>query len=70
MIVYKKFNGVSKMAKKSKLAYVTPIGGNVFADLGFSAKSAIFLRATARRKILKKIQIQSRDKKNLLPKAN
>lgn len=46
------------MNSKNKSAHVTPVGGNVFADLGFDAQEAAALKAQSQRIISEKLAIK------------
>ena len=46
------------MTRTNKAAYITPVGGNVFADLGFSPKEAAALKAKSKKIISEKLAIK------------
>ncbi len=46
------------MKSNTKSMHKTPIGGNVFADLGFDAKEAALLKAESNRVISEKLAIK------------
>ena len=47
------------MTRTNKAAYITPVGGNVFADLGFSPKEAAALKSKSKKIISEKLAIDS-----------
>ena len=47
------------MTIETKSAHVTPAGGNVFADLGFSPEQSSFLKANSQRIISEKLAIKN-----------
>lgn len=46
------------MTIDTKSAHITPVGGNVFADLGFNAEDAAALKAESQRIISEKLAIK------------
>ncbi len=46
------------MSTETKSMHITPIGGNVFADLGFEPKEAAALKAESQRIISEKLAIK------------
>jgi predicted XRE-type DNA-binding protein len=48
------------MSIETKTMHVTPVGGNVFADLGFEPKEAAALQANSKRIISEKLAIKER----------
>ncbi|WP_138519271.1 helix-turn-helix domain-containing protein [Limnobacter alexandrii] len=46
------------MTIETKSTHVTPAGGNVFADLGFSPKESVLLKAKTQRIISEKLMIK------------
>ena len=46
------------MKSNTKSMHKTPVGGNVFADLGFDAQEAILLKAESNRVISEKLAIK------------
>jgi hypothetical protein len=45
----------AKIGTKMSSSHITPVGGNVFADLGFEAKEALELQADSRRTIAERL---------------
>lgn len=48
------------MSIDTKSAHITPVGSNVFADLGFEPKEAAMLKAESQRIISEKLAIKER----------
>lgn len=46
------------MSTETQSMHITPVGGNVFADLGFEPEEAIALKAESRRIISEKLAIK------------
>jgi uncharacterized protein (DUF4415 family) len=46
------------MISKNKTRYITPVGGNIFSDLGFSQKEAASLLARSKKIISKKLSLE------------
>ncbi|MBU3624573.1 helix-turn-helix domain-containing protein [Polynucleobacter sp. AP-Latsch-80-C2] len=46
------------MKRTNKAAHITPVGGNIFLDLGFSQKEATTLQARSKKIISEKIAIK------------
>jgi predicted XRE-type DNA-binding protein len=46
------------MSIETKSSHITPVGGNVFADLGFEPKEAVALQAESKRIISEKLAIK------------
>jgi len=48
------------MSIETKSMHITPVGGNIFADLGFDAEEAAALQAKSKRIISEKLAIKER----------
>lgn len=48
------------MSIDTKSAHITPVGRNVFADLGFEPEEAVTLKAESQRIIAEKLAIKER----------
>ena len=46
------------MTRQNKATHITPVGGNVFSDLGFSPKEAASLQTKSRKIISEKLAIK------------
>lgn len=49
----------SKMTIENKSAHITPVGDNLFADLGFSPEQSAALKVTSQRIISEKLMIKN-----------
>lgn len=60
------------MVKKTQTSHTTPVGGNVFADLGFSKAEATALKAESDAIITKKLAIKEslKTKQQYIKKTN
>lgn len=47
------------MGTETKSTHITPVGGNVFADLGFAPEEAAALKAESRRVIAEKLAVKT-----------
>jgi predicted XRE-type DNA-binding protein len=47
------------MSNQTKSMHITPVGGNVFADLGFEAKEAAALQGKSKRIISEKLALKN-----------
>ena len=47
------------MNTETKTMHVTPVGGNIFADLGFAPEEAVALQAESKRRISAKLDIRA-----------
>lgn len=56
------------MSIDTKSAHITPVGSNVFADLGFEPKEAAMLKAESQRIIAGKLAIKERLAQSPRPK--
>lgn len=47
------------MSIETKSTHITPVGGNVFADLGFAPEEAVALKVESQRIISEKLAVQA-----------